>query len=671
MDTNSNPSGPAKRSLVVRIFRWLFLIVGAAATLAVGCFAIPFCRLLLHENISPRAPEEWVILVLIHLLAIAFLLYLRPWRFWRWLFSWRTARRALIGLAVLSTLIAVFYAEENWRGKRAWEQCKRDLEAKGEVLDWSAYIPAPIPDDENIIKAPKMTEWFVRPRLNMGGSNEPTAKLDRSTLSELVKRNQAADPILVARLVLAPANSSATNGADAVIRFDIPGAKERLGKFVQDAVGPSANASEGFASFVRQPLSQIKPVRILLQTDQQLSAADLSQAFPAGLVSTNIGVLRVGNDADRSAFRVLLAAKPTLSAAEYLAWSDKLLPEVHLIREALKRPRIRMDDNYQRPFEIPMVNFVAIRNMAQTAAQRAQCCLLLGRSEQAFRELSLIYEMRRLLAAKPTTLVAAMIDVAITGLYAETIADGLRLQAWREPELGALQQQLQQVNLLPPVIESFRGERAAVCRTLETSSARQIRELFSFGNPPTSLWERFTNPTFLLPKFGPRGWLDQNLAVLATVKQTAIEAYDVERRIIKPGVPKAANREIQRMADHRSPYNFFAAIALPNFARATQTTLRNQTKVNQALVVCGLERYRLAHGGYPESLNALVPQFVEKLPHDVIGGQPLTYRRTDDGQFVLYSVGWNETDDGGVVGLRESGTVDINKGDWVWRYPSK
>ena len=34
--------------------------------------------------------------------------------------------------------IALFYVEENWRGKRAWENCKRQLEAKGLVLNWSA-----------------------------------------------------------------------------------------------------------------------------------------------------------------------------------------------------------------------------------------------------------------------------------------------------------------------------------------------------------------------------------------------------------------------------------------------------------------------------------------------------------------------------------------------------
>ena len=96
-----------------------------------------------------------------------------------------------------------------------------------------------------------------------------------------------------------------------------------------------------------------------------------------------------------------------------------------------------------------------------------------------------------------------------------------------------------------------------------------------------------------------------------------------------------------------------------------------QSSVDLARVAIALERYRLAHGEFPESLDALAPKFMEKIPHDIINGQPLHYRRTSDGQFVLYSVGWNETDDDGVVGFKTDGSVDISQGDWVWRYPSK
>jgi len=55
-----------------------------------------------------------------------------------------------------------------------------------------------------------------------------------------------------------------------------------------------------------------------------------------------------------------------------------------------------------------------------------------------------------------------------------------------------------------------------------------------------------------------------------------------------------------------------------------------------------------------------------KVPIDIIGGQPLKYRRNSDGTFVLYSVGWNETDDGGTIVPGSYGSPDFTKGDWVW-----
>ena len=73
----------------------------------------------------------------------------------------RILRRWFFCAAFAATLIALFYAEEDWRGKRAWEQCKHDLEAKGFEFDWDEYMPPPVPDDQNIFKASKMQEWFV------------------------------------------------------------------------------------------------------------------------------------------------------------------------------------------------------------------------------------------------------------------------------------------------------------------------------------------------------------------------------------------------------------------------------------------------------------------------------------------------------------------------------
>ena len=92
-----------------------------------------------------------------------------------------------------------------------------------------------------------------------------------------------------------------------------------------------------------------------------------------------------------------------------------------------------------------------------------------------------------------------------------------------------------------------------------------------------------------------------------------------------------------------------------------------QIATDQAALACALEQYRLANGQFPETLGALVPRFISGLPHDVITGEPYKYRRTEAGQFMLYSVGWNEKDDGGVPGKT---LFDEKEGDWVWQYPA-
>ncbi|HZL13267.1 MAG TPA: hypothetical protein VFC85_03915, partial [Verrucomicrobiae bacterium] len=130
----------------------------------------------------------------------------------------------------------------------------------------------------------------------------------------------------------------------------------------------------------------------------------------------------------------------------------------------------------------------------------------------------------------------------------------------------------------------------------------------------------------------------------------------------------AVDKFLKSIGHSKSPYKLLAAIAIPNYSRAEQTTAHNQTMVNEAQIVCALERYRLAHGDYPETLDALSPQFMETLLHDLIGGQPLIYRPTGDGKFLLYSVGWNEKDDGGIDSSEiKNASSPFAEGDWVWK----
>jgi len=71
----------------------------------------------------------------------------------RWLF-WKHWRRGLFALACFATLIALVYAEEDWRGWHAWNQFKHEWEAKGEHFDMASVTPAPVPDEQNFALTP-------------------------------------------------------------------------------------------------------------------------------------------------------------------------------------------------------------------------------------------------------------------------------------------------------------------------------------------------------------------------------------------------------------------------------------------------------------------------------------------------------------------------------------
>jgi len=277
-----------------------------------------------------------------------------------------------------------------------------------------------------------------------------------------------------------------------------------------------------------------------------------------------------------------------------------------------------------------------------------------------------------------------MINVAIFGLATETIAEGFRLNVWRDEDLIALQKQLQEINLLPPVIEAFQMEVVSLNRICEQNDAsyakfyRLLTEGFSAqGKEKPFSFQKAAGDAALW--FAPRGWVYQNqLAYNQLIRKAWRFSYNIDKQILNPtecgDTSKivedfliASGRSKAWLLYEKPAKRILAATAIPNITRAMRTAARNQARVSLALTACALEQYRHAHGEYPETLDALASQFIEKIPHDIIGGEPLKYRRTVGGKFLLYSIGWNEKDDGGKFVRGKDGTVDpYASEDWVW-----
>ena len=586
--------------------------------------------------------------------------------------GWRIARRTCIVLAVLATLIAVFYTEEDWRGKRAWENCKRESETQGVALDWNKFIPSSVPDDQNFFTA--NSNIFLRFKFHDTNDPDYQAALTNPWLRLQITDSNTfpvldtskSGPLLVATIVISPSTTANEQpGTNTVaLALNDPAATGRAQDLIRATVGQSINGAQGFLFSERQ-LTAIQPAQIFVRALTPPSISDLEGLIPSDSV-TNIGRFQVSAIANQKIFQVSLTSVRITAAADYLKWSDQYVPAFNEIREALKRPYAILPGDYSTPALMPIPNFVAMRALAQTLAQRAQCDLLLGKPDKALQELTLIHDVCRILEKPPTgqpeTLVEAMINVAISGLYAEVITEGFQRHAWREPQLIAIQQQLAQINL-PVFVERASGtEPIGAIHTLETVPYPKLKAMLTPNQP---WWARIKYAGYYLL---PRGWIYQNMTAVARLRTLWQGAYDSENETVLPSTAEKYTKMAKKKVSHFSPYNFMAVIFLPNLTRAWQTTAYNQTLVNQTQIACALERYRLAHGEYPDTLDALMPQFIKSIPHDIIDGQPLHYRPTVDGKFSLYSVGWNGTDDGGEeTPHAKSGYItDYGKGDWVW-----
>lgn len=70
------------------------------------------------------------------------------------------------------------------------------------------------------------------------------------------------------------------------------------------------------------------------------------------------------------------------------------------------------------------------------------------------------------------------------------------------------------------------------------------------------------------------------------------------------------------------------------------------TQVEALRAAVALEQYKKIHGEYPESLDALTPEFLDTVPMDAYSMEPLRYSRKQD-SYQLYSVDRDGDNDGG------------------------
>ena len=363
-------------------------------------------------------------------------------------------------------------------------------------------------------------------------------------------------------------------------------------------------------------------------------------------------------------------AQPQSPAADVLLALSKYDSAIEELRQASLLPYSRFPLEYDKdnPAAILLPHLNALRGCARVLQLRAIAELQNGQSDKALDDMKLMFRLAESVRTEPI-LISHLVRIAILDITMQPVWEGLAEHKWSDTQLVELDRELAKFDFLADYRLSMRGELVLLQGGVIDWLRRLPEELPNISGDMSS----GADPSLrILCRLIPSGWFYQNqLRCARPMVELYLPVADLNQGIISPAVARRGVAGVEADARHTTPYNIIEKMMLPALGAATRKFACGQSFVDLARVAIALERYRLAHGVFPESLDALAPQFIAKLPHDIINGQPLHYRRTAGGQFVLYSVGWNETDDGGVVALRTGRNIDFEKGDWVWQYPQK
>jgi hypothetical protein len=257
-----------------------------------------------------------------------------------------------------------------------------------------------------------------------------------------------------------------------------------------------------------------------------------------------------------------------------------------------------------------------------------------------------------------------MVREAADRFGTQVLWEGLADHRWNDEQLRGLERRLRQIDLLTGMQLGYRAERAMGVLTADLGQRRGpdlLYTLSGIGAAPSSAIGGLMH--FVIPS----GWYSfEKLNYCRGSDEMLNAAVIVESKRIFPHQLHTNRFHQMNMAQVLFDHHILERFLLPDLSGLPLKVATAQTEVDQALTACALERCRLAEGHYPDALESVAPRFIDKLPTDLFTGEPFRYRR-DGARFVLYSVGWNELDDGGTPG---NSLFDSEKGDWIWEYPA-
>jgi hypothetical protein len=305
-------------------------------------------------------------------------------------------------------------------------------------------------------------------------------------------------------------------------------------------------------------------------------------------------------------------------------------------RKVADRPRGRHRVDLTRPnlFATSLVDQQNARKVASLLQYDAIRMIDEGKLNEALVDCRAIVNVGRSMGDEPFA-ISQLIRTACIVLGCKTTARLLSQGEIPPEELAALQELLETDDSFPDELVGARGERAAVHEMFTALETGQLPFSAAAGGRPNGA-EKLLNPV-LQPGF--RYEHPEMLSIMTRyVEASRLPMH--ERHAVETAIDNDV-RALPRTA-------VLTRLLIPALYHVSGWHLRKHALLRCTIVCLASERYRRAHGRWPDTLTDLLPAELSAVPLDPFDGQPLRYVKAGDG-ITVYSVGPDQTDDGGTL----------------------
>jgi hypothetical protein len=502
----------------------------------------------------------------------------------------------------------------NWAGARRWAAVQADITSQGETFDIRKIGPDPIPDAQNFCAIPPL----------IGLASIPASDSDTSP--------QGQRRLRLMRAGLEPATEAErlawTSARDAAARKSPPRTRYPLTNY---SGRPRFNAASNG-----------------VQVDLAAWSQWLRENGPYPPVPDS------GN--------------PQRDITTLLSRNDPLVSELAL---GLSRPLSQWTPAWNtlvvpgHENELSTPHLIVSTELSNMLALRAIAAAALGDAPRAHQSLAIAVRLAQADTGVPY-IIGTLVADGDAGRITDVVWELCNAHCGTPGDFHGLQSALTGMDLGKSLLEGERGEMIFGANFTESLKTRHPR-LF------------FMPQYFGYLAYAPPGFVD---ASAASVAQCHFDYF------LKPLRDGGFREMLARQDDFdaltaecKAQWYFHledmvALIAIPSIEGVATRTIYMQSLLNQSIAACALERYRIEHGAYPDTLAQANHPGEPPIPNDILTGKPMGYRKTPNGRYALWSISLNRKDHNGLRILDPANPGHTNftapsyQGDWVWDFPA-